>query len=77
MLAKNFVSWSTTIACYAKNEMWMPMKALELFQLMMLEDCDSVTMVSTLQACTSLAAIEQGTLLHGYILRRGLELSIL
>lgn len=46
MLAKNFVSWSTTIACYAKNEMWMPMKALELFQLMMLEDCDSVTMVA-------------------------------
>ena len=26
---------------------------------------------STLQACTSLAAIEQGPLLHGYILRRG------
>lgn len=75
MPAKNFVSWSAMIACCAKNE--MPMKALELFQQMMLEACDSVpnsvTMVSVLQACAGLAALEQGKLIHGYILRRGLD----
>ncbi|KAK7340709.1 hypothetical protein VNO77_21419 [Canavalia gladiata] len=75
MPAKNFVSWSAMIACYAKNE--KPMKALELFQLMMLEACDSVpnsvTMVSVLQACAGLAALELGKLIHGYILRRGLD----
>jgi len=75
MPTKNFVSWSAMIACFAKND--MPMKALELFQLMMLEACDSVpnsvTMVSVLQACGGLAALEQGKLIHGYILRRGLD----
>lgn len=75
MPTKNFVSWSAMIACCAKNE--MPMKALELFQQMMLEACDSipnsVTMVSVLQACAGLAALEQGKLIHGYILRRGLD----
>nr|KYP76456.1 hypothetical protein KK1_020700 [Cajanus cajan] len=75
MPTKNFVSWSAMIACFAKNE--MPMKALELFQLMMLEACDSVpnsvTMVSVLQACAGLAALGHGKLIHGYILRRGLD----
>ncbi|KAM0001075.1 putative tetratricopeptide-like helical domain superfamily [Helianthus debilis subsp. tardiflorus] len=44
---------------------------------MMLEVHDStpnaVTMVSVLQACGALAALEQGRLLHAYILRRGLD----
>ncbi|WJX80854.1 hypothetical protein P8452_63797 [Trifolium repens] len=75
MRAKNIVSWSAMIACYAKNE--RPMKALELFQQMMLEACDTVpnpvTMVSVLQACAGLAALEHGKLVHGYILRRGLD----
>ncbi|CAJ2669192.1 pentatricopeptide repeat-containing protein chloroplastic-like [Trifolium pratense] len=72
---KNIVSWSAMIACYAKNE--RPMKALELFQLMMLEACDTVpnpvTMVTVLQACAGLAALEHGKLVHGYVLRRGLD----
>ncbi|KAL5095746.1 hypothetical protein RYX36_000073 [Vicia faba] len=75
MPTKNIVSWSAMIACYGKNE--MPVKALELFQVMMLEACDSVpnpvTMVSVLQACASLAALENGKLVHGYVLRRGLD----
>lgn len=75
MPVKNSVSWSAMIACYAKNG--MPMKALELFQLMILEAHDSVpnsvTMVSVLQACAALAALELGRMIHGYILRRGLD----
>ncbi|KAL1361003.1 hypothetical protein HN51_006380 [Arachis hypogaea] len=75
MPVKNFVSWSAMIACYAKNE--MPMKALELFQQMMLEASDSVpnsvTMVSVLQACSGVSALQLGKLIHAYILRRGLD----
>lgn len=75
MPVKNVVSWSAMIACYAKNG--RPFEALELFGEMMLENQDlcpnSVTMVSVLQACAALAALEQGRLIHGYILRRGLD----
>ncbi|KAK9068823.1 hypothetical protein SSX86_012939 [Deinandra increscens subsp. villosa] len=75
MTSKNVVSWSAMIACYAKNG--RPFDALRLFGEMMLEVDDStpnsVTMVSVLQACGALGAIEQGKLLHGYILRRGLD----
>ncbi|XVF46595.1 hypothetical protein PTKIN_Ptkin03bG0039800 [Pterospermum kingtungense] len=75
MPVKNVVSWSAMIACYAKNE--KPFKALELFREMMVETHDllpnSVTMVSVLQACASLAALEQGKLIHAYVLRRGLD----
>ncbi|XP_071720453.1 pentatricopeptide repeat-containing protein CRR2, chloroplastic [Rutidosis leptorrhynchoides] len=75
MPSKNVVSWSAMIACYAKNA--RPFEAMQLLGQMMLEVDDlapnSVTMVSVLQACGSLAALEQGKLLHGYILRRGLD----
>ncbi|CAN8268276.1 unnamed protein product [Cochlearia groenlandica] len=72
---KNIVSWSAMIACYAKNG--KAFEALSTFREMMRETKDlspnSVTMVSVLQACASLAALEQGRLIHGYILRRGLD----
>lgn len=75
MPVKNVVSWSAMIACYAKNG--RPLEALEVFREMMLENEDmlpnSVTMVSVLQACAAIAALEQGKLIHGYILRKGLD----
>lgn len=73
MPEKNLVSWSAMIACYAKNG--KPLEALELFREMTSYDLlpNSVTMVSVLQACAALAALEQGKLLHGYILRKGLD----
>ncbi|KAG5238278.1 chlororespiratory reduction family protein [Salix suchowensis] len=73
--SENVVSWSAMIACYAKNG--KAFEALELFRELMLETQDlcpnSVTMVSVLQACAALAALEQGRLIHGYILRKGLD----
>ncbi|KAL7173324.1 hypothetical protein ACSBR2_032737 [Camellia fascicularis] len=75
MPMKNVVSWSAMIACYTKNG--KAFEALELFRKMMLENRNllpnSVTMVSVLQACAALAALEQGRLIHGYILRKGLD----
>lgn len=75
MPVKNLVSWSAMIACFAKNG--RPFEALELFREMMPESVDvlpnSVTMVSVIQACAALSALEQGKLIHGYILRNGLD----
>lgn len=75
MPVKNLVSWSAMIACFAKNG--RPFEALELFREMMRESVDvlpnSVTMVSVIQACAALTALEQGKLIHGYILRKGLD----
>lgn len=75
MTERSVVSWSAMVACYVKNG--MSLEALELFREMMVESDDllpnSVTMVSVLQACTSLAALEQGKLIHAYVLRRGLD----
>ncbi|GAB4860089.1 Pentatricopeptide repeat-containing protein crr2, chloroplastic [Ancistrocladus abbreviatus] len=75
MPVKNVVSWSAMIACYAKNG--RPVEALNLFH-EMLQTNDSVptsvTIVSVLQACAALAVLGQGKLIHGYVLRRGLDL---
>ncbi|KAK4790751.1 hypothetical protein SAY86_018055 [Trapa natans] len=74
MRVKNVVSWGVMITCYAKNS--MPFEALELFHEMMSRSDTvptSVIMVSVLQACAALAALEQGRLLHGFVLRRGLD----
>ncbi|XWS53078.1 hypothetical protein CRYUN_Cryun11dG0127000 [Craigia yunnanensis] len=75
MPVRNVVPWSAMIAFYEKNG--KPFEALDLFREMMVETHDSfpnsVTMVSVLQACTALAALEQGKLIHAYILRRGLD----
>ncbi|KAL0389093.1 UNVERIFIED_CONTAM: Pentatricopeptide repeat-containing protein, chloroplastic [Sesamum calycinum] len=75
MPVKNLVSWSAIIACFAKNG--RPFEALRLFHEMMLESGDmlpnSVTMVSVLQACAAVSALDQGKLIHGYILRKGLD----
>ncbi|KAL0370807.1 UNVERIFIED_CONTAM: Pentatricopeptide repeat-containing protein, chloroplastic [Sesamum angustifolium] len=75
MPVKNLVSWSAIIACFAKNG--RPFEALRLFHQMMLESGDmlpnSVTMVSVLQACAAVSALDQGKLIHGYILRKGLD----
>ncbi|KAK1394232.1 Chlororespiratory reduction 2 [Heracleum sosnowskyi] len=75
MTERSVVSWSAMIACYVKNG--MSLEALELFREMMVQSDDllpnSVTMVSVLQACTALAALEQGKLIHAYVLRKGLD----
>ncbi|GER46063.1 pentatricopeptide repeat-containing protein [Striga asiatica] len=77
MPVKNLVSWTAIITCFAKNG--KPSEALNFFREMLLaNDADavlpnSVTMVSVLQACTSICALEQGKLIHAYVLRRGLE----
>eukprot|EP01018_Ginkgo_biloba_P020274 Gb_31034 [translate_table: standard] len=70
---KDVVLWSAMIARYAQSG--HANEALALFAQMQVADIkpDAVTMVSVLQACAHLAALQQGKLIHGYIVRRGVE----
>ncbi|KAF7152128.1 hypothetical protein RHSIM_Rhsim01G0232700 [Rhododendron simsii] len=70
-----FVSFSPLWVIYAWNEKF---EMVILFREMMILETlgsvpNSVTMVSVLQACAALAALEQGKLIHGYILRKRLD----
>ncbi|XP_074302729.1 pentatricopeptide repeat-containing protein CRR2, chloroplastic-like [Silene latifolia] len=75
MPEKNVVSWSAMIACYAKNG--MPFEALNLLHEMVdgIKEFspNSVTMVNVVQACSALAALNLGKMLHCYILRHNLN----
>ncbi|KAJ4842401.1 hypothetical protein Tsubulata_000952, partial [Turnera subulata] len=73
MPVRNVVSWSAMIAYFSKNG-----RPFQLFRGIMMvgnqDSCpNSVTMLSVLQACSALAALERGRMLHAYILRRGLD----
>eukprot|EP01018_Ginkgo_biloba_P018482 Gb_07217 [translate_table: standard] len=76
MSERNVVSWSAMIAGCAHNE--HPNEALALFNQMQLSDVqpNPVTVVSVLQACAHLGALEQGKWVHDYITRNGFESNI-
>eukprot|EP01018_Ginkgo_biloba_P003474 Gb_25271 [translate_table: standard] len=76
MSFRDLVSWSAMIAGYAQNG--HATEALALFRQMLLANVkpDMVTMVSVLQACAHLGAMQQGELIHGYIIRSGFELHV-
>eukprot|EP01018_Ginkgo_biloba_P031203 Gb_23798 [translate_table: standard] len=73
---KNAVSWNTMIAGYAQNG--QASEALTLFNQMQLAEVtpDPITMVSLLQACVQLGALQQGRQIHDYIIRNGLEMDV-
>eukprot|EP01018_Ginkgo_biloba_P037492 Gb_02031 [translate_table: standard] len=70
---RDVVSWTAMIAGYAQNG--YANEALTLFHQMKLAGVipDSATMVSVLSACAHLGALQQGKLIHDYIIRCGLE----
>ncbi|GAA0153557.1 hypothetical protein LIER_37697 [Lithospermum erythrorhizon] len=72
MEAKDIVSWNSLIGGYSKNN--QPNEALSLF--LEMQDHtrpDGVTVTCILPACASLAALNKGREVHGYILRNGLS----
>lgn len=72
MPVKDIVSWNTMIGGYSKNS--CPNEALDLFVAMLQKfEPDGVTMACILPACASLAALERGREIHGYILRHGIS----
>lgn len=72
MPAKDIVSWNTMIGGYSKNS--LANEALSLFAKMQPHKRpDDVTVTCILPACASLAALDRGQEIHGYILRNGLS----
>eukprot|EP01018_Ginkgo_biloba_P031205 Gb_32921 [translate_table: standard] len=71
MSEKDVVSWNAMIAGYAQNG--HAKEALELFNQMRLANAvpNPVTMVSVVQACAHLTALQQGKCFHGYVVQRG------
>ncbi|KAL0372849.1 UNVERIFIED_CONTAM: Pentatricopeptide repeat-containing protein [Sesamum calycinum] len=72
MPERDVVSWSALIGGYVKGENYT--EALEVYEKMRVEGptANEVTMVSILCACSHLGALEQGRLIHRYILEKGL-----
>eukprot|EP01018_Ginkgo_biloba_P020814 Gb_00195 [translate_table: standard] len=73
MSKRNVVSWSAMVAGYA--QIGCMNEALRLFNQMQLVGVmpNSFTMVSVLQACTDLGAMQLGKCIHDYIIKRGIE----
>eukprot|EP01018_Ginkgo_biloba_P036993 Gb_08070 [translate_table: standard] len=74
MPRRNVVSWNAMIAGYAQTG--HSRDALALFKQMQLADTkpNSVTIVSVLPACAHLGALEEGKLIHEYIVQKGFQI---
>ncbi|KAJ7536443.1 hypothetical protein O6H91_12G069800 [Diphasiastrum complanatum] len=77
MRERDVVSWNAMIAGYAQNGLGK--KALALYEQMQQEGVqpDNVTFVVLLNACASIAALEQGKQLHSHIINRGFESDVI
>ncbi|KAJ4954794.1 hypothetical protein NE237_011577 [Protea cynaroides] len=74
MNEKDIVSWNTMISCLVKNG--CPLGALMLFGKVHSNEGDTVvpdiiTVLTSLQACSEVASLHMGQVIHGYITRSG------
>ncbi|XP_010276893.1 PREDICTED: pentatricopeptide repeat-containing protein At1g03540-like [Nelumbo nucifera] len=75
MNKRDVISWNTMIACFVKNG--LPSEALELFHEVhanggdTIKGPDFVTVLTALQACSELASLQLGQIIHGYLIRSG------
>eukprot|EP01018_Ginkgo_biloba_P024429 Gb_13303 [translate_table: standard] len=76
MSERTVVSWNAMIAGYAQNG--YANEALSIFNKMQLADLklNSVTVVAALLACAHSGAVQQGKLIHSYIMRSGFESNV-
>ncbi|KAL0297594.1 UNVERIFIED_CONTAM: Pentatricopeptide repeat-containing protein [Sesamum radiatum] len=76
MAKRDVISWNTIIKCFIKNN--QPVAALGLLGEIHREGSqdnvypDFVTLLASLEACSDLALLLQGQVLHGYLTRTGL-----
>uniref|UniRef100_A0A7N2L4E9 DYW domain-containing protein n=1 Tax=Quercus lobata TaxID=97700 RepID=A0A7N2L4E9_QUELO len=73
MPEKDMVSWSALISCYEQNEMYE--EALVMFMQMKTNGImvDEVVVVSVLSACAHLLAVNIGKMIHGLVVKIGIE----
>ncbi|KAL8503436.1 hypothetical protein ACS0TY_022253 [Phlomoides rotata] len=72
MANRDVISWNTMIKCFVKND--QPIVALELLGEIHRDSVspDFVTFLTLLEACSDLAMLIQGQLIHGYLTKTGL-----
>lgn len=70
---QNLVAWNAMLAGYAQH--CHGQEAFQLFQQMQVEGITSNenTCLYSLEACATIAALDQGKLIHGHIVERGLQ----
>ncbi|MCO5609208.1 hypothetical protein L7F22_063431 [Adiantum nelumboides] len=73
LMNRNVISWTTLISGCVQHYQYE--QGLQLYHEMQEEGVlpNHVTLVSILKACRNLSALEEGKLLHGYIVGRGLD----
>ncbi|KAB2636820.1 pentatricopeptide repeat-containing protein [Pyrus ussuriensis x Pyrus communis] len=73
MAVKDVVSWTSLCSCYVNCE--MPRQGLEVFREMGLNGMRPivVTVSSILCACSALKDLNLGSLIHGFVVRHGME----
>ncbi|KAL1560545.1 pentatricopeptide repeat-containing protein, chloroplastic [Salvia divinorum] len=74
---RNEISWNTMISGFVRNGRWI--EAFDLFHEMQSEQIrpTEFTLVSMLNACGKLGALEQGKWIHDYIKRNDLEMNVI
>ncbi|KAI3457063.1 hypothetical protein Pfo_013726 [Paulownia fortunei] len=74
---RNEISWNTMISGYVRNGKWM--EAMDLFCEMQDKEIrpSEFTLVSMLNACGKLGALEQGKWIHDYIKKNDIELNMI
>ncbi|CAI9755470.1 unnamed protein product [Fraxinus pennsylvanica] len=76
MANRDIVTWNTIIRCFVKNE--QPIEALKLLgeinkdHLQDKVSPDFITMLASLEACSNLALLQEGQIIHSYITKTGL-----
>ncbi|PKU86980.1 pentatricopeptide repeat-containing protein At3g57430, chloroplastic-like [Dendrobium catenatum] len=76
MTERDVVSWNSMISCCLKNNNYV--KALELLTELHCSNVDdlapdTITMLSSIQACAELASLQHGEILHGYAIKSGFD----
>jgi pentatricopeptide repeat protein len=78
MKVKDIVSWNTVISCFAKTD--RVNETLELFSALHAGSGglapDFVTVLSIVQACSNAGLLQQGQMLHGYIMKSGFSYDV-
>ncbi|KAF6143402.1 hypothetical protein GIB67_029571 [Kingdonia uniflora] len=73
MPQRNIVSWNAVISGYSKNGFGE--KSILLFKMMQIEGYipDDITIMSLIEACLSIGCLQIGSVVHSYVLTKGLE----
>ncbi|OAY73711.1 Pentatricopeptide repeat-containing protein [Ananas comosus] len=79
MVQRDTVSWNTVISCFVKNDRaGNALEFLGLFHKLTQIGLqpDFVTILSSIQACSEVASLQQGQVLHSYVIKSGFDVDV-